>query len=74
MLGDLKHPEKGYRLLGPENKKAELEKRYLLGQPNTLIDKFGRATSITQDHRIVQYDPNTDKVTLDELLLDGKTI
>ena len=74
MVYDLKHPEKGYRLLGPKNEKAEMEKRYLLGQPNTLVDKDGRATEITADYRIVRYDPATDKVTLDALTLDGKSI
>jgi hypothetical protein len=69
----MNHPEKGYRMLGPKDDKAELEKRYLLGQPNTLIDKDGRATCITDtDYKVVRYDPATDKVTLDELLLDGK--
>ena len=74
MVYDLKHPEKGYRLLGPKNEKAEMEKRDLLGQPNTLVDKDGRATEITADYRIVRYDPATDKVTLDALTLDGKSI
>jgi len=73
MLYDMKHPEKGYRLLGPKNEK-EMEKRYLLGQSNTLVDRYGRATVITADYHIARYDPRTDKVTLDNLLLDGKPI
>lgn len=74
MLYDMKHPEKGYRMLGPRNDKAELEKRYLLGQPNTLIDKDGRATCITDvdfHYQVVRYHPDTDKITQDDLLIDG---
>jgi hypothetical protein len=64
MLYDLKQPAKGYRILGP----------ILNGQPNTLIDKRGRATAITVDDRIARYDPATDKVTVDDLLIDGKPL
>lgn len=62
MLFDTKHPEKGYRDLGP----------IVRDQPNTLIDKQGRATAITKDYQIARYDPATDKVTVDQLLVDGK--
>lgn len=62
MLFDTKHPEKGYRDLGP----------ILRDQPNTLIDRKGRATAITKDYEIARYDPKTDKVTVVPLLLDGK--
>src|SRR5262245_30655141 len=63
MLYDTKHPEKGYRDLGP----------ILRDQPNTLIDKQGRATAITRDYRVARYDPATDKVTVDDLLVGNKT-
>src|SRR3954467_4179834 len=62
MLFDTRHPEKGYRDLGPT----------LRDQPNTLIDKQGRATAITQDYQVARYDPTNDKVTVDSLLVDGK--
>ena len=62
MVFDTKHPEKGYRALGP----------VLRDQPNTLIDKHGRATAITKDYEVARYDPATDKVTVDPLLVDGK--
>jgi hypothetical protein len=62
MFYETKHPEKGYRDLGP----------ILRDQPNTLIDKQGRATAITKDYEIARYDPATDKVTVDKLLVDGK--
>lgn len=62
MLLDTRHPEKGYRDLGP----------ILRNQPNTLIDQQGRATAITEDYRIARHDPATDKVTVDDLLVDGK--
>lgn len=62
MLLDIKHPEKGYRDLGP----------VLRDQPNTLIDSQGRATAITKDYRVARYDPVTDKVSEDELLVGGK--
>lgn len=62
MLLDTKHPEKGYRDLGP----------ILRDQPNTLIDKQGRATAITKDYKVARYDPTSAKVSVDELLIDGK--
>jgi hypothetical protein len=62
MLFDTKHPEKGYRALGPT----------LRDQPNTLIDREGRAAAITHDYRVARYQPDTDKVTVDELIVDGK--
>src|SRR5947209_13915129 len=62
MLFDTKHPEKGYRDLGP----------ILRDQPNTLIDKQGRATAITKDYQVARYSPDTDQVSVDELLVDGK--
>ena len=62
MLFDTKHPEKGYRALGS----------VLRDQPNTLIDKKGRATAITKDYEVARYDPATNKVTVDHLHVDGK--
>jgi hypothetical protein len=51
-----------YRELGP----------ILRDQPNTLIDARGRGTAITADYRVARYDPATDKVTIDPLLVEGK--
>lgn len=62
MLFDTKHPEKGYRDLGP----------ILRDQPNTLIDKQGRATAITKDYQVARYHPDTEQVSVDELLVNGK--
>jgi hypothetical protein len=62
MLFDTKRPEKGYRDLGP----------ILRDQPNTLIDKQGRATAITKDYQVARYNPADDKVSVDPLLVDGK--
>jgi hypothetical protein len=62
MLFDTKHPEMGYRDLGPT----------LRDQPNTLIDKQGRAAAITKDYRVARYDLGADQVTEDELEVDGK--
>src|SRR5436305_26413 len=62
MLFDMKHPEKGYRDLGP----------ILRDQPNTLIDRQGRATAITKEYQVARYDPTTDRVSVDELLVNGK--
>jgi hypothetical protein len=61
MLFDTKHPEKGYRDLGP----------ILRDQPNTLVDKQGRATAITKDYEVARYDPATDKLTVDPLVVEG---
>ncbi len=60
MLYDMK--TKKYRELGP----------ILRDQPNTLIDAQGRGTAITADFKIARYDPATDKVTVDPLLVEGK--
>ena len=60
MLYDMK--TKKYRDLGP----------ILRDQPNTLIDSQGRGTAITADYRVARYDPATDKVTVDPLLVDGR--
>jgi hypothetical protein len=62
MLFDTRHPEKGYRDLGPT----------LRDQPNTLIDKQGRATAVTNDYEVARYNPADDRVTVDRLLVDGK--
>jgi hypothetical protein len=62
MLFDTKHPENNYRDLGP----------ILRDQPNTLIDKQGRATAITKDYQVARYQPASDKVSADTLLVDGK--
>ena len=53
-----------YRELGP----------ILRNQPNTLIDAQGRGTAITEDYRIARYDPATDKVSVDPLLIEGKPL
>jgi hypothetical protein len=60
MLYDVK--TKKFRELGP----------ILRDQPNTLIDAQGRGTAITADFRIARYDPATDKVSVDPLLVEGK--
>ena len=62
MLLDTRYPEKGYRDLGP----------ILRDQPNTLIDKEGRAAAITKDYQVARYNPATGKVAVDQLLVDGK--
>jgi len=59
MLYDMK--TKKYRELGP----------ILRDQPNTIVDSQGRATAITKDYRVARYNPATDKVTIDDLLVDG---
>lgn len=44
----------------------------LRDQPNTLIDRRGRGTAITADYQIARYDPETDRVTVDPLLIEGR--
>ena len=63
MKYEMGHPEKGYRHLGPV---------LVNTQPNTLIDRQGRATGMTRDFQIARYDPNTDSTTITEFLVDGK--
>jgi hypothetical protein len=53
---------RAYRELGP----------ILRDQPNPLIDARGRGTAITADYRVARYDPATDRVTIDPLLVDGR--
>ncbi len=60
MLYDMK--SKKFRELGP----------ILRDQPNTLIDSQGRATAITSDWQVARYNPDTDKVSVDSLMVDGK--
>jgi len=63
MLYDSQHPANGFRELQPG--------LALKDQPNTLIDKQSRATAITSEYKVARYDPATDKVTVDDLLIDG---
>jgi hypothetical protein len=60
MLYDVK--KRTFRELGP----------ILRDQPNTIIDAAGRGTAITAAFEIARYDPATDKVSVDPLLVDGK--
>lgn len=60
MLYDMKTHK--FRELGP----------ILRDQPNTLIDAQGRGTAITADFQIARYDPATNKVSVDPLLVEGK--
>ena len=63
MKYEINHPEKGYRHLGPV---------LINTQPNTLIDRKGRATAMTRDFQIARYDPRTDSTTVTEFLVDGR--
>ena len=60
MLYDMK--TKKYRDLGT----------IMRDQPNTLIDSQGRGTAITADYQVARFDPATDKVTVDPLLVEGQ--
>jgi hypothetical protein len=60
MLYDVK--TRRYRELGP----------ILRDQPNTLIDAQGRGTAITADFKIARYDPTTQQISVDPLLVAGK--
>jgi hypothetical protein len=60
MLYDIK--TKTFRDLGP----------ILRDQPNTIIDAQGRGTAITADFQIARYDPATERVTIDPLLVAGR--
>jgi hypothetical protein len=60
MLYDMK--SRKFRELGP----------ILRDQPNTLIDAQGRGTAITADWQVARYDPRSNKVTVDPLLVEGK--
>lgn len=46
----------------------------LRDQPNTLVDAHGRGTAITVDFKVARYDPATDKVTVDPLLVEGQPL
>jgi len=60
MLYDMK--TKKYRWLGPE----------LVVNGTTIVDKRGRANAITTDFKLVRYDPETNRLTRQDILLDGK--
>lgn len=60
MLYDMK--TKKYRDLGA----------IMRDQPNTIIDGQGRGTAITVDYKVARFDPATDKVTIDPLLVEGR--
>jgi hypothetical protein len=64
MLLDTKFPEKGWRELGP----------VLWGQPNTLVDGRGRASALTAEGKVARYDPSSDRVSVDDLLVEGKPL
>ncbi len=52
-----------YRELGPR----------LTPYATTLIDGKGRANAITRDFRLARYDPERDRITLHDVLVDGAT-
>jgi len=60
MLYNMK--SKRFRELGP----------ILRDQPNTLVDAQGRGTAITADYRIARYNPKTDTVSVDPLMVNGQ--
>ena len=62
MVGDMK--TKRYRWLGPE----------LATNCQTLIDGRGRANALTWDFKLVRYDPDTNKLTTQPILLDGERL
>ncbi|MBM4041389.1 MAG: hypothetical protein FJ290_23045 [Planctomycetes bacterium] len=62
MLGDLKG--KSYRELGP----------LLAPYATTLLDAKGWANAITKDFRLAQYDPATNKVTIRDIMAEGKKL
>lgn len=53
-----------YRELGP----------LLTPYAATLLDSKGRARAITKDFKLATYDPTTDKVTLNDITIDGKPL
>src|SRR5436305_7660834 len=46
----------------------------LRDQPSTLIDAQGRGTAITVDYKVARYDPKTEKVSVDPLLVEGQPL
>ena len=44
----------------------------LRDQPNTLVDAQGRGTAITAGYQVARFNPATDRVTVDQLLVNGK--
>jgi len=60
MLGDLK--TRKYRELGP----------MLTPYATTLVDRDGRAHAITRDFKLARFDPAADKVTVEDIVVDGE--
>jgi hypothetical protein len=46
----------------------------LTGRAHTLIDWRGYANAITRDYRLAQYNPDTGKVVVRDILVDGKRV
>ena len=63
MIYDTKHPDKGYREIHPG--------LALRDQPNTIIDKLGRANAITSDYKLARYNPDKDAFTVVDILIDN---
>ena len=55
---------KQYRKIGP----------VLTVFATTLIDRRGYASAITKDYRLAQYDPESGKVTVRDIVVDGKKV
>jgi len=64
MVGQIAHPEKGYRILGLT----------LSDRTNTIIDSWGRATVVAREWFLARHDPRTGATTLDEIVLDGRPL
>ena len=62
MLYDVK--TKKYRELGP----------LLAGYMTTMVDAKGRANAVTKDFQMASYDPATDKMTVRDIVVDGKKL
>ena len=55
---------KNFRWLGPQ----------MFEYASTLIDARGRANSITTDYRLARYDPTNNKLTIQDVMVDGKKL
>jgi len=56
--------EKRFRWLGPE----------LFEYASTLVDATGRANAITKSYQLARWDPTTNKLTNQDIMVDGKKL
>ena len=64
MVYDTKARQKRFRWLGPQ----------MFEYASTIVDAMGRANSITKSYQLARWDPATNKLTQQDIMVDGKKL